>query len=140
MAQRWRCRGLGCLALAALAACDALSRPAATDQGLQLRFEDRAYPAVFSREGPAVRDRPDGSAGLWVAVAGLPRPERALVVNPTTGAEVTVALFAAASGSGPAIRLSNEAADALGVAAQPVPVRITALRRQLQIDTTGGRF
>ena len=86
-----------------------------------------------------MRDGPEGSAGLWAAVRGLPRPERALVENPANGAEVVVALFAA-PGGGPDIRLSNEAAEALGIAGGPTVVRITALRREPQIDTTEGRF
>ena len=77
-----------------------------------------------------MRDAPDGAEGLWAAVAGLPRPERARIVNVDTGAEVVVALFAARRGSGAEIRLSNQAADALGIGDRPTPVHITALRRQ----------
>jgi hypothetical protein len=123
---------IGALALLiGLAACGASGAPERSPGALQISFEDRPEPGVFHREGPAVRDAPDGPAGLWAAVPGLPRPERARVVNLETGAEVTVALFAA--GRGP-IRLSHEAADALGVADRPVAVRITALRRLPQID------
>jgi hypothetical protein len=140
MAGRWLGRSVGCMALAALAACGRLGGTPAEDRGLRLSYEDRAEPEVFSHEGPAVRDRPDGAPGLWAAVVGLPRPERALVVNPANRAEVAVALFAARPGAGPGIRLSNEAADALGIGEAPATVRITALRRELQIDTTRGRF
>ncbi|MFO1210303.1 MAG: hypothetical protein U1E40_13955 [Amaricoccus sp.] len=139
MAERGRGRGILWLAFAlALAACG--RHGGTTDgQGIALRFEDKAEPGVFSGEGPAVRDGPKGAGGLWAAVAGLPRPERGLVVNAGTGAKVVVALFAAGKG-GPAIRLSNEAADALGIGDDPVPVRITALRREPELDTTRGRF
>jgi hypothetical protein len=139
MVKHWPGRGFACVALAALGACALLPDGPPEDQGLRLKVEDRAEPGVYSREGPAVRDAPDGSPGLWAAVVDLPRPERALVVNPATRSEVVVALFAARQGS-PAIRLSNEAADALGIGAGPARVRITALRRELEIDTTGGRF
>ncbi len=139
-------RGSGCrigalALLALLAACGRGGRaPAADGQApLRLSFEDRAEPEVFSRQGPGVRDGPKGSPGLWAAVRGLPRPERALVVNTATGAKIEVALFAAPAG-GPGIRLSNEAADALGIATRPMPVQITALRRVPEIDTTKGRF
>lgn len=101
---------------------------------LALSFEDAPEPGVFLIEAPARRDRPDGAAGLWAAVRGLARPERAEAVNLATGARVTVALYRA-GGSGPAIRLSNEAADALGVEEAPVNVRITALRRRPVIAT-----
>ena len=84
-----------------------------------------------------MRDGPDGAAGLWAAVRGLPRPERAEVVNTRNRRKVVVALFAA-PGGGPDIRLSNAAADALGIT-EATPVRITALRSEAQIDTTKGR-
>jgi hypothetical protein len=124
--------------LAVLAACGREDSPPTAEGALRLTFEDRAEPAVFSREGTAIRDDPKGAAGLWAAVRGLPRPERALVENPANGRKVNVALFSA-SPSGPDIRLSNEAADALGIT-DPATVRITALRSELQIDTTKGRF
>ena len=139
MAERGRRRGILWLAFVALAACARNDGAAPAGQGIALRFEDKAEPGVFSGEGPGVRDGPKGAGGLWAAVAGLPRPERGLVVNTKTGAKVVVALFAAGKG-GPAIRLSNETADALGIGDDPVPVRITALRREPELDTTRGRF
>ena len=125
--------------LAVLAGCGRPDGASAPGEGpLRISFEDRADPAAFTREGLGTRDRPEGSAGLWVAVTGLARPERALVENPATRKKVVVALFAA-SGGGPPIRLSNEAADALGIT-DAAEVRITALRRAPQIATTKGRF
>jgi hypothetical protein len=124
--------------LALLACLTGCARPeGAPEPRYSLSFEDRAEPEVFAREAPAVRDREGGAAGLWAAVRGLPRPERALVVNLGTGAEVAVALFRA---SADPVRLSNEAADALGIGAAPVRVRITALRQEVKLDTTTGRF
>ena len=142
MARRWRGSIGGLALLALLAACGRIgdASDAAADQPVRLRFEDRPEPDVFSREGPAARDGAKGSAGLWASVVGLKRPERGLVENTATGAEVVVALFAAREGAEPAIRLSNEAADAIGIGDAPAPVRITALRREPQIDTTKGRF
>ena len=128
------------LALAVAATLAACGRPGGGEarSGISFTFEDRAAPGAFLLEGGAVRDRPDGADGLWAAVRGLPRPERALVLNTATGAEVVVALFAASSG--PPIRLSNAAADAIGLADAPQAVRITALRRAPRLDTTKGRF
>ena len=134
--RRRRARVLAVLAV--LAACGRDGAPPPPEGALRLTFEDRAEPAAFSREGTATRDGPKGAAGLWAAVRGLPRPERALVENTANGRKVTLALFAA-SGSGPDIRLSIEAADALGIT-DPAAVRITALRSEPQIDTTKGRF
>ncbi len=125
--------------LAVLTACGRPDGEAPPAEGaMRLSFEDRPEPAAFAREGPAVRDGPEGSAGLWAAVRGLPRPERALVENPANGAEVVVALFAASAGPGdpPLQRSRRRPEDRRGGAT----VRITALRRELQIDTTKGRF
>ncbi len=95
---------MGWPSLAVLAAC---GRPEAApdatpDRPVRLRFEDRPEPDVFSREGPATRDGPNGSAGLWASVVGLKRPERGLVENTDTGAKVVVALFVAREGAEPA--------------------------------------
>lgn len=137
MAERGRGRSIGLSLAVLLAAC---GRPGGGPRGgLEISFEDRAEPAAFTREGPAVRDRPDGATGLWAAVRGLPRPERAEVANPANGATVVVALFAAGGGA-PDIRLSNAAADVLGIGNAPAPVRITALRSEPVLDTTPGRF
>ena len=126
------------LLLALLAACGDAGAPPPGEGALRLRFEDREEPAAFSREGSAVPDDPDGAAGLWAAVRGLPRPERAEVVNTRNRRKVVVALFAA-PGNGPDIRLSNAAAEALRIT-EATPVRITALRSAPQIDTTRGGF
>lgn len=127
--RRGSATGIGVLALAlALAACG--ERPA-EDEGIRIRFEDRPAPAAFERTGGAVRDGPDGAPGLWAAVPGLPRPERAEIVNLDTGDRATVALFRT---SGTTIRVSNEAADALGIAGAAAPVRVTALRSVPEID------
>jgi hypothetical protein len=131
------------LALAAgLVACGRVAGGAdeAPRGGLQIRFEDKPEPAVFALEGPAVRDAPKGADGLWAAVAGLPRPERALVVNTGNRRKVVVALFAAPKGAAIPVRLSNAAADALGIGDAPEDVKITALRREPKVRTTGGRF
>jgi hypothetical protein len=133
MVQRRHGRRIGALALTALlSACGPLGP--AGEEDMRLTFEDRPEPAAFDRGGLAVRDAPDGAEGLWAAVAGLPRPERARIVNVDTGDEVVVALFAAGRGSGVDIRLSNEAADALGIADRPTPVHVTALRRRPAIN------
>ena len=84
-----------------------------------------------------MRDDPDGAAGLWVAVRGLPRPERAEVVNTRNRRKVVVALFAA-PGSGPDDPPLQRGRRRPRIT-EATPVRITALRREAQIDTTKGR-
>jgi len=127
---------------AALVACGRLGggEEAAPRGALQIRFEDKPDPEAFALVGQAVRDAPKGADGLWAAVAGLPRPERALAVNTGNGRKVVVALFAAPKGAADRIRLSNAAADALGIGDAPVEVKLTALRREAKIRTTRGRF
>jgi hypothetical protein len=99
---------------------------------IELAFEYRERPDILSRSGSALRDRdPSASPGLWGVVSGLGRAERALVENARTGARVTVSLYSGSTGSAAAIiRLSPEAADALGILEAPTPVRVTALRRE----------
>jgi hypothetical protein len=122
-------------ALAMAAALAACGRPGGTESAdrLRLSFEDRAEPEAFTLEAAAVRDGPDGSAGLWAAVRGLRQAERGLVVA-DGDRRVVVALFPARPRD-PDIRLSNAAADALGLGAEPERVSVTALRRAPRLDT-----
>lgn len=134
---RGRAWAAGLVLAVVLASCGPLAEgrgadPAAGD--LALRFEDVPSPGVFLIEAPAVRDGARGAPGLWAAVQGLKRPERAEAVNLATGATVDIALYRAGRGA-PAIRVSNEAADALGIGETPVNIRITALRRKPVVDT-----
>jgi hypothetical protein len=117
------------LAAASLAGC---GEPEPSG-GLSLSFEDRAEPAAFTLEAAAVRDRPDGAAGLWAAVRGLGQAERGLVVA-DGDRRVVVALFPARPRD-PDVRLSNAAADARGHGAGPERVTVTALRRAPRLDT-----
>lgn len=131
-------RRLAVATLLLLAACGRFGfggQPAPEEGDIRLSFEEKPAPDVFLIEAEAQRDKPDGAAGLWAAVAGLRRPERAEAVNLATGRTVDLALYSA-GGSGPVIRLSGEAADALGIATgEAVKVRITALRQQPVVDT-----
>jgi hypothetical protein len=104
----------------------------AGDAGLRLSFEDREEPGVFRREGVGRRDPAGEAEGLWAVVPGLPRPERALVENLANGDRTVVALFAG-RGDPADVRLSDEAAEALGIGDRPARVRVTALRAEPQI-------
>lgn len=127
--------------LALTAGCGApdAAPPVQNAAGIGLSFEEIASPDVFRFEGSAMRPGAPGAPGLWAAVPGLPRPERAEAVNLATGARVTLALF---SGSGETVaRLSDDAAEALGIApGGRAPVRVTALRREPRLrDPQTGR-
>lgn len=102
---------------------------------MRIQFEDKAEPGVFETSGSAVRDKEGGAGGMWAAVPNLPRPERAEIAIAGSGRHhgktAVVALFRT---GGSVIRVSNEAADALGIGGEPVDVRITALRSVPEID------
>lgn len=120
---------------AALAACAPAQDPAspettATVAGLPFRFEQVLTPGVYARSGPATVAPGKPAPGLWAAVPGLARAEHGRVTNPATGASVDVALFR----GGGTIRLSPDAAKALGIGARPVAVEVTALRREPRIE------
>jgi hypothetical protein len=120
----------------ALSACGDFDEPAreAPEGDFAIRFEDRAVPSVFEVEGLAVSDGPDGPPGLWAAVPGLPRPERAEIVRiEGRRGRAVVALFAERGTPDGPIRLSAEAADLLGIGPEPVRVRVTAIRREPEI-------
>lgn len=114
------------------AACSRGGAPAGTAQpgGLRLQYEDVLEPRAYLHAGLAVVEPPSSATGLWAVAPGLPRPERARVEHLDTGASIDVSLF---SGGGRAVRLSPQAAAAIGVGADPAPVRVTALRREPRI-------
>lgn len=113
--------------------------PPDPDKPYQLTLREVPAPDVLDLDAQAVRDQPDGAAGLWAVVPKLARPERARVVNSGTRAEVVVALFRGGRPGQP-VRLSNEAADALEIEAGPVEIRLTAVREKPLISTTHDRF
>lgn len=120
---------------AALAGCLAApeaAAPALAPGEMRLSFEDMLAPAIFDWTGPVVAD-PEGAGGLWAVVPGLARPERARIALVEGGASVNVALFRGAAGRGGAVRISAEAAAALGIGEAPARARVTALRREPRI-------
>ena len=124
--------GIGMIAAAfALIACAPVPgrEDAPENAGLRIELEEVLAPQVFRTEGVARVAGADGPAGLWAAVPGLPRPERGEVLNPASGATVTVSLFRA---SGRGIRVSRAAAEAIGLEVDG-PVRVTAIRTEPRV-------
>lgn len=103
--------------------------PRGRDGVFDLAFDDTRATEVFDEELLGRRDRAGGTQGLWVTVAGLRRAETAEIVNLATGAAAKVALFPGAVRTGEA-RISSATAALIGIGAEPVRVRITALRRE----------
>lgn len=99
---------------------------------------DREAPKIFFVEEFAVRAAIGTKGGIWVAFHSIPRPERVVVRNPSTGLTVEASLFEGTmdrpymSDSGAPLLLSPAAADALGVpSGTAVEVTVTALRREI---------
>ena len=88
-------------------------------------------PEVFQTTDSALWDGRPSLGGIWVASAQAVDPERVVMFNPATGKSVTGALFRRERDNpGPALQLSSDAAEALGLlAGQPAEIRVTALRK-----------
>ncbi len=126
------------VALTLLAGCAGTRvAPTATGGGTEdftLGFADTPAPQIYQRDLAGHRDRPGGTQGLWANVPGLTRAERAEIANLDTGATVKVALFPGRVPAG-AARISNAAAEILGIGSAPEPVRVTVLRREPRLVT-----
>jgi hypothetical protein len=135
MAQRRKTATTLCMGLAlALPACGIGSdAPEPAEGAIRVAFQDVEAPEVLQREGRARRAENGTAGGLWGVLSGLRRPERALVRNLDSGAEVEVALYGGSAGRDAMMSLSPAASDLLGILDEPVPVRVVALRREPQI-------
>lgn len=91
---------------------------------------DVEAPEVFQVTDTALWDGRPSLGGIWVASPDAVDPERVLMENTATGATVEGALFRRERDNpGPALQISSDAAEALGLlAGQPAEVRVTALR------------
>lgn len=91
---------------------------------------DVPAPEVFSRTDRGLWDGRPSLGGIWVAHPSAQDPERVLIRNTTTGAEVIGALFRRErENPGPRFQISSEAASELGIlAGQPAEIEVIALR------------
>ncbi len=92
---------------------------------------DVEAPEIFSKTDKALWDGRPSLGGVWVAHTSVKDPERVLIVNPANGKSVVGALFRREiDNPGPALQLSSDAAEALGLlAGQPATIKVTALKR-----------
>ena len=92
---------------------------------------DVEAPEVFQVTDTALWDGRPSLGGIWVASADAVDPERVMLENLASGKSVEGALFRRERDNpGPALQLSSDAAEALGIlAGQPSEIRVTALRR-----------
>ncbi len=134
------------LALAAgamllLSACDSLpfgrgagsgDAPAAATQSVELVERDVEAPEVFQVTEDGLWDGRPSLGGVWVAHPDVGEPERVIIRNQANGQFVVGALFRRERDNpGPALQVSSDAAEALGMlAGAPAELNVTALRRE----------
>lgn len=92
---------------------------------------DVEAPEVFQTTDKGLWDGRPSLGGIWVAHPDVVDPERAIVRNEDNWKFVIGALFRRESDNpGPAIQVSSEAAEALGMlAGKPATLNVTALRK-----------
>jgi cell division septation protein DedD len=125
--------------LAALAGCNqngGLVFPggdtAAAPQSVELVEHDVEAPDVFQLTSQGLWDGRPSLGGVWVAHPDVTDPERVIIRNQANGKFVIGALFRRERETpGPALQVSSDAADALGMlAGAPATLNVTALRRE----------
>ncbi len=89
-------------------------------------------PDVFAVTEAGLWDGRPSLGGVWVAHPDVTQPERVAIKNPSNKKSITGALFRRErSLPGPALQLSSEAAEELGIlAGSPTEVQVVALRRK----------
>ena len=137
------------IAAMGLSACDengnfSLAAPNASDSGAdgqaitsagsttQLVERDVEAPDVFQVTGSGLWDGRPSLGGVWVAHPTVVDPERVIIRNAANGKFVIGALFRRErENPGPALQVSSDAAEALGLlAGAPAQLNVTALRRE----------
>lgn len=93
---------------------------------------DVERPDIFTTTELALWDGRPSLGGIWIAHPDVGDPERAILINETTGQRVAGALFRRERDNpGPRLQLSSDAASALNIlAGQPTEVTVTAVRRE----------
>lgn len=104
----------------------------AAPAAVRLVDRDVEAPEVFQVTEPGLWDGRPSLGGVWVAHPDAEGPERVIIRNPADDSFVIGALFHRdRAGTGPALQVSSDAAEALGlIAGQPRPIEVTALRRE----------
>ena len=131
---------LAASALALLSACDSLpfgrgaggDTAADTTQSVELVERDVEAPEVFQVTEDGLWDGRPSLGGVWVAHPDVGEPERVIIRNQANGKFVVGALFRRERDNpGPALQVSSDAAEALGMlAGSPAELNVTALRRE----------
>ncbi|SEN41860.1 Sporulation related domain-containing protein [Loktanella fryxellensis] len=123
----------------AVAGCDKLpardaaagAADAVTADGMALADSDIEAPEIFSKSEAGLWDGRPSLGGVWVAHPEVTDPERVIIRNTANGNFVIGALFRRElENPGPALQVSSDAAEALGLlAGAPETLEVVALRR-----------
>jgi rare lipoprotein A len=106
--------------------------PVAQSQSTELVQTDIEAPEVFQLTDQGLWDGRPSLGGVWVAHPDVTDPERVIIRNTANGQFVIGALFRRErENPGPALQVSSDAAEALGMlAGAPGELNVTALRRE----------
>lgn len=98
---------------------------------------DVEAPEVFQTTDRGLWDGSPSLGGVWVAHPDTRDPERVVIRNENAGRFVIGALFRRdRNAAGPALQVSSDAAEALGMrAGEPAALNVTALRREDPAET-----
>ncbi|WP_300550192.1 SPOR domain-containing protein [Roseovarius sp.] len=142
---RWRGLAMAGIGLVFLAGCDETggfnpfqAKPEQAAQGaspsssVKLVERDVEAPDVFQVTDMGLWDGRPSLGGVWVAHPDVKEPERVIIRNTDNSKFVIGALFRRErENPGPALQVSSDAANALGMlAGAPVQLNVTALRRE----------
>jgi len=116
------------------AGSDAAADAARDSSTTRLVERDVEAPEVFQVTDSGLWDGRPSLGGVWVAHPDVKQPERVIIRNTGNSKFVIGALFRRErENPGPAIQVSSDAADALGMlAGAPASLNVTALRREEQ--------
>ncbi|WP_375263371.1 SPOR domain-containing protein [Palleronia sp.] len=105
------------------------TRPVATQRLVE---RDVEAPEIFQATDRGLWDGRPSLGGVWVAHPDTQDPERVVIRNEDNGRFVIGALFRRdRNAAGPALQVSSDAAEALGLrAGEPATLNVTALRRE----------
>ncbi len=126
------------LAVLALAGCnrgEAIQSVTSADEGAPAQAgsgpADLEAPEIFRVTEPGLWDGRPSLGGTWVAHPDVSAPERVRIVNQSNGQSIIGALFRRERDlPGPALQVSSDAAEALGMlAGAPATLDVVALRR-----------